>query len=40
MAPAWYMTIAVGLGLVAMFLMEESAPARKPTTAILAPAAA
>ena len=29
LAPAWYMTGAVGLGLVAMLMMRESAPIRK-----------
>jgi len=28
MAPAWYMTTAVGLGLIAMLMMKESAPVR------------
>jgi MFS transporter, MHS family, citrate/tricarballylate:H+ symporter len=28
LAPGWYMTTAVGIGLVAMLLMEESAPRR------------
>lgn len=40
MAPAWYMTTAVGIGLVAMFLMKESAPARTQVSQELAPAAA
>lgn len=30
MAPAWYMTVAVAIGLVAMLLMTESAPGRAP----------
>ncbi|WP_293677288.1 MFS transporter [uncultured Phenylobacterium sp.] len=40
MAPAWYMTTAVGLGLVAMVLMKESAPGRASAVAALAPASA
>lgn len=35
MAPAWYMTTAVALGLVAMLLMDESAPGRVPRVAPL-----
>jgi MFS transporter, MHS family, citrate/tricarballylate:H+ symporter len=40
MAPAWYMTAAVAIGLIAMVLMKESAPARARTGAKLAMAAA
>jgi MFS transporter, MHS family, citrate/tricarballylate:H+ symporter len=40
MAPAWYMVTAVGIGLVAMTLMEESAPARTQSRPSLAPTAA
>lgn len=40
MAPAWYMTTAVGIGLVAMLLMKESAPSRAPLVAAPAPGAA
>ena len=39
-APAWYMTAAVGIGLVAMLMMKESAPARAPLVAAPAPSAA
>jgi MFS transporter, MHS family, citrate/tricarballylate:H+ symporter len=40
MAPAWYMTTAVVVGLVAMMLMKESAPGRAPQGSPLAAAQA
>ena len=40
MAPAWYMTTAVAIGLVAMMFVKESAPARTGPSAPLATAAA
>lgn len=40
MAPAWYMTTAVAIGLVAMILMRESAPGRARPAAGLAAAPA
>lgn len=40
MAPAWYMTTAVVVGLVAMMLMKESAPVRTGVNTLPAAAAA
>ncbi|MDZ4370908.1 MAG: MFS transporter [Phenylobacterium sp.] len=40
MAPAWYMTTAVGVGLVAMLFMKESAPVRARVSASVLPATA